>query len=84
MLKVFISDGGLGYGQAAFLIKLEGDDYLCIATHGIDEDDTYAMYRVGEIVKDLEDIYVSPSDFKLEDSPLFKTYLFQHFLKTKV
>lgn len=80
MAKVFITDGGLGYGQAAFLILLEGRDYLCIATQGIDEDDT--SYQVGEVIKDLEDIYVSPSDFKLEDSPLFKTYLFQHFLKT--
>ncbi len=85
-IKVYQSEGGLGYGELAFLIRLgrskNGYDYLCIRTQNIDEDDS--EYKVGHLVKDLEDIYVSEVDYKIEDSPLYGSFLFDHYINSLV
>ncbi len=85
-MKIYQSDGGLGYNQLAFLIRLEetknGYNYLCVDTQNIEpEDDT--SYVIGEIVEDLENIYVKESTYKVEESPLYGTFLFNYFLKSQ-
>lgn len=75
-MEVFQTDAGLGYKQLAYLVKLDksknGHNYLCIGkTCNADS------YEVGHIVMDLEDFYVEPTSFKIEDSELNGTYLFE-------
>jgi hypothetical protein len=38
-------------------------------------------YYTGNVVKDLEDLYVSESYFKIEDSKLSGTFLFDYFVE---
>jgi len=82
-MKVYQTDAGLGYMQLAFLVCLEksenGYNYLCIDTQLIGEDDN--MYQIGNIVKDLEGIYVQETNYDITQSPLYNTYLFKFFLE---
>ena len=81
-MTVYQTNAGLGHRQLAFLLRLEktknGYNYLCIDTQFVDKDDT--MYKVGEIVHDLEDFYVEPSSHKISETPLYGTYLLDYFL----
>lgn len=83
-MKIYQTDAALGYKQFAFLIKLDkskrGHNYLCIGTQNCGADEGY---EIGEIVEDLEDIYISNTDFRLEDSPLIGSYLFEYWLKNQ-
>lgn len=78
--RVYQTDAALGYKQLAFLIRLEksknGYDYLCIGTQNVDSD----FYQIGEIVKDLEDFYLEETTYKITDSPLHGTYLFDYWI----
>jgi len=76
-VEVFQTNDALGYREYAFLIKTT-DGYLCIGLQKIEDGE--AGYTIGEIVKDVD--FVEPTAFKVEDSPLFNTYLFKHFLKS--
>ncbi len=88
-IQVYQSDGGLGYRQLAFLIllgktkdsQLGGDDYLCIGTQNINDEDS--EYQIGNVVKDLEDIYITESTYKIEESPLYGTFLFDYYLQSQ-
>lgn len=76
-MKVYISTAGCGYNQCAYLIRIKksknGYDYLCLSS---DED---LVHKEGEIVEDLEDIYIEESRKKIEEFDIFKTFLFQQF-----
>lgn len=80
-IQVYCTDGGLGYKQYAYLIRLDksnnGYDYLCVETININNNDSYIL---GEIVEDLEDIYIEEINWNIEKSPLINDYLFQFFL----
>ena len=82
-MKVYQTDSGLGYNQLAFLIRVDksenGFNYLCIGKKG--NNGPWIYYEVGELIKDLEDIYIQESTFKIEDSDLFGSYLFDFWLK---
>lgn len=78
---IYITDGGLGYGEYAYLIRLNetenGYNYLVIDRHVKREDD----YQIGSIV-DLEDIYVDKTEtYDLKRSELWGSFLFHFFLK---
>jgi hypothetical protein len=72
-MQIFQTNAALGYQQLAFLIKLResenGSDYLCIGVQNVHND----SYIVGNEVLDLEDFYVEPSTFTLEESPLYNS-----------
>ena len=80
-MKTYMTDGGLGHNQYAVLVRLDksekGYNYLVI-------DDTNVLneyeYVIGTVVYDLEGIYVSESSYKLTDSPLHGTFLFDYFI----
>lgn len=76
LMEVFQTNAGLGYRQLAYLVKLDksknGNNYLCIGKNFNGE-----SYEVGNIVMDLEDFYLEPTTFKIEDSELSGTYLFE-------
>ena len=76
-VKVYQTNAALGYRQLAYLIKLKNNDYLCIGTLNVVD----YSYNVGDVVKDLEDYYLEQTDYKLEDSPLFGTFLFDYYIK---
>jgi hypothetical protein len=78
---VYITDGGLGYKEYAYLIRLDetenGYNYLVIDRYVKRGDD----YKIGSVV-DLEDIYVEKAeDYDLKKSELWGSFLFHFFLK---
>jgi hypothetical protein len=81
-MKTYITDAALGYGQYAYLIRLDksknGYNYLCIGTVNVDYEDGYEL---GCVVKDLENIYITESILKIEESPLYGSFLFDFFIK---
>ena len=76
-MKIYQTNAALGYRQLAFLIRLNksanGHNYLCIGTQNINDNE---MYQIGKIVEDLEDFYLEDTTFKITDSELNGTYLF--------
>ena len=82
-MKVFKTNAALGYGQLAYLVRLDktknGYNYLCIGEQGLEDSDSY---EVGKVVFDLDDMYVEPSAFKISESPLFGTFLFDYYAKS--
>lgn len=77
-MKVYQTNAGLGYNQLAFLTRLEksknGYNYLCVGLKNVNTD---SCYKIGEIVKDLEDYYVEDSDYKISESPLYPPFSIQ-------
>jgi len=74
-LEVFQTNAAL-----ACLIRWDksgnGYNYLCIDTKDIDSNNDY--YEIGEIVEDLEDIYLEETTYKINSSPLIGSYLFEY------
>ena len=81
-MKVYKTNAALGYRQLAYLIQLNktknGHNYLVIGGRNISNIDGY---EIGSIVEDLEDIYIEDTDYKIENSPLYGSFLFDFFLK---
>ena len=79
-MKIFQTNAGLGYQQLAFLIRLDktnaGYNYLCIGTKNVHTD---TEYWIGAVIE-LEGIYIEDSTFKVSDSELSGTYLFDYWL----
>jgi hypothetical protein len=78
---IYITDGGLGYNEYAYLIRLDetenGYNYLVIDRYVKRGDD----YQIGSVV-DLEDIYVEKvENYDLKKSELCGSFLFHFFLK---
>ena len=84
-MEIFQTNAMLGYRQFAFIVRLDksknGHNYLCIGTQHIGVDDE--IYIIGEVVEDLENIYLENTTFKLEDSPLFGSYLFDYWIRKR-
>ena len=80
-MEIFQTNAALGYMQLAFLVRLgksiNGYNYLCIGAQNISNND---IYQVGKIVEDLEDIYLEGTTFKVTDSELNGTYLFDYWV----
>lgn len=80
-IQVYQTDAGLGYGEYVYLLRLNksknGHNYLCIGKNCVDE---LSMYEIGEVVNDIHELYVEPSDYNIVDSPLYTSYLFKYFL----
>jgi hypothetical protein len=72
-MKVYQTNAALGYNQLAFLIRLDK------STNGYNN----KMYEVGKVVEDLKDYYLEDTTYKVEDSPLNGTYLFEFFKSTQ-
>ena len=79
-MKIFQTNAGLGYQQLAFLIRLDktnnGYNYLCVGTENVTDN---SMYWLGATILDLEDFYVEDTTFKISDSELNETYLFNYW-----
>ena len=79
-MKIYQTNAALGYNQLAYLIKLDkttnGYNYLCIGTNNVNDD----SYEAGKVVEDLEDYLIQESNFQLNNSPLYGTYLFNYFI----
>lgn len=82
-MKVYQSTAGCGYRQYAYVIPLRksknGKDYLCLWSN---ENSDTPIHREGEIVEDLEDIYVEESGIDINTLPISQTFLFKEFAKT--
>jgi hypothetical protein len=80
-MKIYQTNAALGYRQLAFLIRLDksanGYNYLCIGAQNINDNE---MYQIGKIVEDLEDFYLEDTTFKITDSELNGTYLFDYWV----
>ena len=87
-MKIYQTNSGLGYKQYVYLIRLgkkeNGYNYLCIGTHNVDEDNGFFKhsYRIGEIIKEYDECYLELEDtnFKITDSELYGTFLFDFFI----
>lgn len=78
-MKTFESTAGCGYGEYALLVHVRDRDYLCIWSN---EKSDYPIHKEGELIKDLEDIYLTERDVDITKFPIYKTFLFQHFVTT--
>lgn len=80
-MKIYQTNAAIGYRQLVYIIQLNqtknGYNYLVIGGKNITPDD----YEIGSVIKDLEDIYLEETDYKIEDSPLYGGFLFDFFLK---
>lgn len=80
-MQVYQTNAALGYNQLAFIVPIgkakNGYNYLCIGTKNVTSGD----YQVGGVVDDLEDIYLEATTYKVTDSPLAGTYLFEYWIK---
>ena len=78
---IYQTNSGLRYKCFAYFIRLKkihlGYTYLCIGKN----EDNDTIYLIGEINK-MESWEVERSSYRLEDSPLSGTFLFESFLKT--
>jgi len=81
-MEIFQTNAALGYNQLAYLIRLDksenGYNYLCIDTKNVKDDD---FYEIGQTVS-LGDYCIEKTDYKLTDSPLNNSFLFNLFLNT--
>ena len=75
-MKIFETNSGLGYKELAFLLEVE-DGHLCIGHSNIEDGE--CGYRIGFLVDCVE--FLELTSFKLKDSPLYNTYLFQKLIK---
>jgi hypothetical protein len=81
-LIIYETNVCLGYKQLAYLIKLDEsiDDYLCVGTNYVFLNEALDLFRVGEVVKNLESSYLTESTFDILKSPLYNTFLFKYFI----
>lgn len=79
-IKIFKTNVGLGYNKWAYVLRLDktenGFNYLVIDGHGMSGDD----YYLGEVIEDLEDIYIENTNFDITNSPLYDEFLFTFFI----
>lgn len=73
-IKVFETNAGLGFQQKAYFIRVDADNYLCIGGKNLLEDDCYI---IGELADGFD---TEESSFKITDSPLQGSFLFDFFL----
>ncbi|MCK9544036.1 MAG: hypothetical protein M0R03_18610 [Novosphingobium sp.] len=80
-MKFYKSTAGCGYQQYAYVTPIaknkNGNDYLCIWTN---ENSDMPIHVEGEVVKDLDDIYLEEVEIDINDYPISKTFLFGFFL----
>lgn len=82
-LEIYSTNSALGYNQSAILLKLLEDEesYLVIDTIGIKENESTG-YKIGAVVfNEYKDLVKEKIDYKIEQSPLFDSFLFRNFLK---
>ena len=79
-MKFYKSTAGCGHQQYAYVTPIaknkNGNDYLCIWTN---ENSDMPIHVVGEIVEDLEDIYLEEVELNINDFELGKSFLFKFF-----
>jgi len=81
-LEIYSTNSALGYNQSAILLKLleDKESYLVIDTIGIKEN--IYTYEIGCVVfNEYKDLVKEKIDYKIEQSPLFDSFLFRNFLK---
>ena len=77
-MKVFQTNATLGYNQLFYIAKIgESDNYLIIGTKNVS---SYNDYQIGDTIEDLPDISIEETNYKIEQSPLFGTYLFNYWM----
>lgn len=82
-MKIFETNSGLGYRNYVYLIKIDAvknkSKYLCIGSNFYLYDN--GIYSLGEGIE-MEDYEVElTNSYKIEQSPLFGTFLFNFFLQ---
>ena len=79
-LKIYKTNSALGYNQYAYLLQCT-EGFLVVDTIGCYGDDTY---KIGEIkpIDYFEYLELEESNYDIESSPLYDTFLFQFFIKT--
>lgn len=81
-MEVFKTTAGCNYKEYAYVIPVTKDkdnkDYLCLYTNqtGID-----SIYKIGEIVRNLDEYYLKEAKIDINSFPISKTFLFQFFIK---
>lgn len=79
-MKFYKSTAGCGYQQYAYVTPIaknkNGNDYLCIWTN---QNSYPPIYVEGEIVEDLEDIYLEEIELNIDDFEISKSFLFKFF-----
>ena len=79
-MKIYKSTAGCGYKQYAYVTPIRksknGHDYLCLWSN---EQSDIPIHSEGNIIEDLEDIYIEEIDINIDDLPISNTFLFKFF-----
>lgn len=82
-IKFYKSTAGCGYRQYAIVTPIKktknGYDCLCVWTN--EKSSFVQTHTEGEIIEDLEDIYLEDIEININDYPISKTFLFKFFIE---
>lgn len=79
-MEFYKSTAGCGYNEYAIVTPTGNkDEYLCVWTN---EDSLYPIYKEGEIVKDLDSMYLEPFDAN-ENHAHYQSTAFTFFKQVK-
>lgn len=79
IMKIYKSTAGCGYNEYAYVTPINNKkDYLCLFTN---EKSSIPVHEVGEIIEDLDSIYLEESNVNIEDLEISKTFLFRYFME---
>lgn len=83
-MKIVKSNSGLGYGETAYFLHLNEDDYLCIDLDVSNETSRYRTsgYQIGFKYELLSYEIEDASDFNIKHSPLHGTFLFNYYMES--
>ena len=81
-MKVYKTNGGLGYKQFAYFIRLKSSELLCIDTEETNNS-FFEIYTVGEITSE-DSLFLEESNYDIKKSPLYNTYLFQTLIREQM
>lgn len=81
-MKYYLSTAGCGYNEYAIVTPIfknkKGSDYLCIWTN---ESPDMPIHTEGEIIEDLESIYLKEIEIDINEFPISRTFLFKYFIR---
>lgn len=81
-MKFYKSTAGCNLQECAYVTPIaknkNGNDYLCIWTN---ENSDVPIHVEGEVVKDLEDIYLEDVELDITDFEISKSFLFKFFVE---
>lgn len=75
---VYFCDATCGHNQYAYLLRESENNFLCLDTNVVD-----GIYNIGELVEDIESIYLTPTDKSLDEFEISRSFLFKKYFENR-